>query len=378
MSKQGADAHDRIAKTLHEAGICGDEALYSDLWRATRTVVERLLSQKKCPEDAHEMASLVRLELASYVSSRTFLASLIGVKLVDIEELQLGSMLITKSVATHVEKQELSTSKKPEWLWHLLAEDPCIVGTFVGTQNAAKRKFTEQAHLLSGFLAVVAGSRYTRGATAFDIRAVIGTSESSQSSGYLFWDTVDKSVGWGTSGGKGQALEIDKERAAELTESDAAGYGFWLLQKNRRNDVEEAIARAVYWFGDAHRDPVPVMQFVKYWSCIECFFSLGDELITESLAIGVVGTLTFGYLQILQASEYALNKAKAKKLYTKRSKAIHSASYGHISHGDLALLSQWAAITILNLVSFANAGISTRRVLAKHLKAIDAKTLPTT
>lgn len=38
-------------------------------------------------------------------------------------------------------------------------------------------------------------------------------------------------------------------------------------------DLKAAIVKATYWFTDAQRDQERVMQFVKYWSCIEAFFS---------------------------------------------------------------------------------------------------------
>jgi hypothetical protein len=216
---------------------------------------------------------------------------------------------------------------------------------------------------------------FDRGATTFDIRVLIGSSESFGVSGFLHWGETEGAVGWGGNGGGGQAFEIDRERAKELTEAGFMNYGLSILQRDSRNDVEDAITRAVYWYGDAHRDLVPVMQFIKYWSCIECFFSLDDQDITESIAVGVSVVLTFGHFQFFERADYAKNKAMAKKLYSKRSQAVHGAVHNHVDRRDLIQMSQWASFVIANMISFANAALPSRRVLASRLKVIDSKEL---
>jgi Apea-like HEPN len=374
LSNQGIDAHERIVSTLQEANLGGDNATYSDLWGATRAVIERCFAQKLRPDDAVELKSLVETELKKQIKDRTFVAPLLGVQLSDVEEVRLGSMTIVGSVDHLINKQNfLEPSSKPVWLWTLLRKTPCIVGTYQGTFEAAKRKFTEQAHLVSGFLAVTAGYIFEHGATSFDIRVLIGSSESSEASGYLHWNAGEKFLGWGTNSGPSQPLKIDKALEKNIAEVGFINYGFHLLHKVPETDVEEAILRAVYWYGDAHRDPVPVMQFVKYWSCLECFFSIDKQDITESLAVGLTVVLTFGHFTFFQREDYAKNKASVKQLYKKRSKAVHGAVHSHVSTRDLAQLSQWTAFVIANMVSYVNADLPSRRVLAARLKQIDLK-----
>lgn len=373
LSDQGISAHDRIVATLQDIGVGRDEALYSDIWSAVRKVAERCFARKQRPDDASEFVSLVWAELLTKIKSRTFVAPLLGVKLVNREEVRLGSLVVVNAVDALLSREGLSEpSINPAWLWKSLREYPCLVGTYRGTFEASKRRFTEQAHLLSGFLAVIAGYMFDRGATSFDIRVLIGTSEASGTSGYLHWCDADSSFGWGGNGGGSQQLEIDDQRATDLTEPGFINYGMWLLQNPARTDVEDAISRAVYWYGDAHRDSVSVMQFVKYWSCIECFFSLGEGDITESLAVGLATVLTFGHLQLFERADYKKNKAAVKKLYAKRSQAVHGAVHVHVNHRDLVQISQWAAFVIANMISFANADLPSRQTLLDRLRLIDS------
>jgi hypothetical protein len=376
LSAQAAAAHDRIVSTMQEIGLGDGNALYSDIWSAVRRVVERCFARSERPEDSDELVGMVRDELEKEVDDRLFLAPMLGVEFEGVEEVQLGSMTIASSVDAFINGRGLTRpSLNPAWLWKTLRGSSCIAGTYRGTFEAAKRKFTEQAHLLSGFLAVVAGHAFDRGATGFDIRVLIGSSESSGTSGYLFWGKGEKDVGWGGNGSGSQALKIDGEWASKLVEAGFMNYGFRLLQREPQTDVEEAIARAVYWYGDAHRDPVPVMQFIKYWSCIECFFSLDEKDVTEALALGVSVVLTFGHYQLLSRSDYAKNRAMVKNMYSKRSRAVHGAVHSHVNAQDLIAISQWAAFVIVNMVSFADAALPSRRVLLARLRHIDSKEL---
>ncbi len=323
LSDQGIAAHDRIVATLRDVGMCGPEILYSDLGSAVRKVVEQCLAQKVRPEDAAELVSLVAKELTNSIRDRWFVAPVVGVKLVGVEELQLGTLTICQSVDAFVAQHgKMLADTTPAWLSDQIRKQPCIAGVFPGTFDAARLRFREQTSLASGLLAVIAGYEFDRGATSFKIHVPIIASGFPKVSGYLHWADGADFIGWSTSGGVGQRLEIDKERAKRLTGPGFAKYGFAMLGKTSRSDVEDAICRAVYWYGDAHRDSVPVMQFVKYWSCLECFFTLEEQEITEALAIGVTAVLTHGHFPAMEKNDYKSNRGKVKALYAKRSNRL--------------------------------------------------------
>jgi len=308
--------------------------------------MESCFSKKLQPSDGRELLSLLQKQLEPRIRDHTFLIALQGVKMVGVSDAKLGSMLVVDSAERHIERAKLPQPEKEiGWVWKALKGHACLVGTFRGTFDAARRKFSQQAHLTAGLLAVAAGYTYDRGATTF--------------------------CSWGSGFGSHQQFEIDDARRQELTGAGVWNYAFHILGKTKMSDVEEAINRAVYWYGDAHRDPVAVMQFVKYWSCIECFFSLGDAEVTESLALGVSTVLTFGHFPLYERGNYAATRASVKSLYSKRSRAVHGASHEHVRAGDLVLLSQWAALVIVNMISFAHADLPTRRILFERLKRID-------
>ncbi|HEY8904856.1 MAG TPA: hypothetical protein VIM63_02340, partial [Rhodoferax sp.] len=188
-------------------------------------------------------------------------------------------------------------------------------------------------------------------------------SSSAGGSVYLFWNDDDKYLGRSISFSRAQLLDLTPERVEELTLPGAFAHAFEILQKCSRTELEDSITRAVYWYGDAHRDPVHVMQFIKYWSCLECLLGgPGDEL-TETLAVGVVTVLTYGHFRLLDASDYVRNAKTVKRLYAARSKAVHKASHSHVTFRDVELLSSWTAWVIYNAVSFSHAGMTSTKTL---------------
>jgi len=94
------------------------------------------------------------------------------------------------------------------------------------------------------------------------------------------------------------------------------------------------------------------MQFVKLWSCIECFFAITDEKITEANAKGIAAILVFGGYQVIAVDKYADTKRRVKQLYKLRSTALHRGRFGHIDSTDIDEFSGWVAWIIISMVSF--------------------------
>jgi Apea-like HEPN len=371
LSDAGNAAHDRIVDSLHDAAIFGDDATRSDIWSAVRKTLESCIANKLMPEDSKELVDMIKARVSPQVRRYTFVAAVRGIALKGVKAMPLGLVSIVQSPEDYVlsagvkMRDDLSALMKP------LHSYPCIVGTFKGTFEAAKRKFSEQAHLTAAMLSVSVGEAFEYGATNCRVAALIDRPVSGSLMLFLHWDDVDKSLGWTRNAGFGIPYTLDKERVDTLLTPGPFTYAFKVFQNRQRTDLEEAIAKAVYWYGDAQLDPLRVGQFVKYWSCIESFFTQGELDITETLALGMVVVLTFGHLQYLDRADYKANKATLKKLYAKRSRAVHSASYSHITGADVALLSQWTAWLIFNVISFANADLPDKKVLLKRVKELD-------
>lgn len=111
------------------------------------------------------------------------------------------------------------------------------------------------------------------------------------------------------------------------------------------------------------------MQFVKYWSCIEVFFSEQNEEITKSVSAGIAAVLVFGGLGVVPEADYTKTKTRVTQLYKKRSKAVHGASREHVTTRDIVDLSRYAAWLLVNMLSMSERGYRDR----KPIKAISMR-----
>lgn len=124
-------------------------------------------------------------------------------------------------------------------------------------------------------------------------------------------------------------------------------------------------------FADAYKDRNPTMQFVKLWSCAECFFAIEKDGVTELNAQGIAAVLTFGGYRIVEPRNYGSFKKRLKKMYKLRSKAVHRAKFGHIEFADLNDFSRWTAWLIFSMVALSEKGYKTLRQVRERTVRLD-------
>lgn len=113
------------------------------------------------------------------------------------------------------------------------------------------------------------------------------------------------------------------------------------------------------------------MQFVKLWSCAECFFAIDKDGVTDLNATGFAAILTFAGFKIIDAKDYPKFKRRVKKLYELRSQAIHRGSFGHIETTDLDDLSRWIAWIIISMASLSERGYRTLHQIQQQTSRLD-------
>jgi hypothetical protein len=109
----------------------------------------------------------------------------------------------------------------------------------------------------------------------------------------LRWDVGGDNPSVAYNWGGEQDLAFKPEMIAHLNQHCFLTQLASLQERPDRSQVEDAIIRSLYWFADAYRDRNPTMQFIKLWSCVECFFAIDKEQITELNARGMAVMLTF-------------------------------------------------------------------------------------
>lgn len=354
----------RMVEVLVTAGTQARQWTYGDVSTVTRTVLERCYQESVQPESVNEFLELVASELNSTVCHRTFAAAILGVDLKECDAVKLGELTLVAGVEEVIKSRGLTSDGGfRAGACKEVYRSPCLVGGCSGTYEAAKRWFREQLDLTAGMLAVEAAAGYENGGCVVCIEPVFEGASKSFGGCYLFWNERENHLGHNISFARGQGFPITAARVDELMQPGAFTDAFVILQKQQKSDLEDAITRAVYWFGDANRDSNEVMQFVKYWSCLEALLTTSREDLTEELAVGVVAVLTLGDFKLLERAQSRENKAKVKHLYALRSRAVHSGSYTHVTFRDVALLSRWSAWVIYNAIAFAHRGMKSTRSL---------------
>jgi len=222
-------------------------------------------------------------------------------------------------------------------------------------------------------LAVSAASMYERGASRFRIGVVMSPEEGHGPAIWLSWNdrnldltTHHKLIG-------SQQFKINSDILEQFAASGVFARAFEIFESSSRTQLEEAITKGVYWFSDAHRDAAPVMRLIKYWSCIETFFSADNKDITRSVSVGLASVLVYGGYNFVPETEYLSFKKRVAKLYDVRSRAVHGAAYHHVSERNVDDLSQWAAWLLISMISFVERGYTKTGQIKAMADRLDQK-----
>lgn len=348
-----------IVKTIDDADSFDGLAGYSDIWSSFKHILEDLLSNGMRPDNAAELLALIQERLRSEISNYTYAVPLFGIEMDGIDTVALGSMKIVQSpvpfledagvVHDHADLPSIMDATKL-YLW--------LIGSAEGTQRIAQEKFRKQAELAVGMLAVSAASIYECGASAFRIGIVMSPEDGHGRSIWLSWNDRTTKLTTHYKFISSQEFKINSDLLEQFGSSTTFARAFRIFESHNRTQLEEAIMRGFYWFSDAHRDPVPVMSFIKYWSCVETFFSADNKDITRSVSNGLAAVLVYGGFEFVPEPEYHSFKKRVTKLYNLRSRAVHGALYDHVSERNVSDLSQWAAWMLINMLYFVEYGYS--------------------
>lgn len=347
----------QVVNTTVEAAPFADLVEYADVWSASWKTLEELISIGKMAESAQEWLDLISARITPQIHLHHIIVPFVGVEFKDIEELVLGSFKLLHPSVRHLETMGVNYRwvDVPKIIAGYRDRELWLYGCARGTSRVAKRRFRTQADLVAGLLAVAVAVMAKSGATRFFIGPNMSGHDSLGDATWFSWDESPKFT-IHRSGIRGIPFEIDPGLRDQLYQASVIGTAMRIFETDDRTPLEETISRGFHWFADAHRDPTLVMQFVKYWSCIEAFFSTSDTNITKSLSVGVAAVLVFGGFEFVPRANYSNLKKRMSRLYALRSRAIHRASRGHITESDVSELSRYAAQLLINAVAFVEQG----------------------
>jgi len=307
-----------------------------------------------CQEFTDDVLSALRAK----VKVHELLIAIEGIDLVDQETVDLGKMRICKADRKLLEGVELGGILSPDWVYELFQDRLWLTGRSEGSPAMALRRFEHRAALTVGLLAVCGALLYKGAIWRSHVR--LASSPSSRSAwSILCWEQGGTEPRLINSAEGTQNLPLSAESIAYLRRVCFLDRIMVLVDEVERTEVQDAIVRALYWFGDAHSDRNPVMRFIKLWTCVECFFAIDETEITEANARGIATLLTFVGYGIVEPKDYLKFKRRLKSLYKLRSKAIHRAEFDLVVNADLEEFSHWVAWMIVSMVALAERGYRT-------------------
>jgi hypothetical protein len=369
MSEKGVSALKRLTSVISGLAVLSESVSKAETGTQVLSSYNNWIEQLLEPT-GQEFVEAVVDALLAIVKDYEFLIQLEGLDIKDQDALELGTVLIQRPDRALLEKSRFEhldidafCEQPKNTLW-------MIVGS-TGSPHIAAERFEYRVTLATGFLAICGAVHYKGAIWRSRVRPVISPLENRAAVSILRWEKGGEEWSVTRRWGGEQDLPLDSASIAYLTRECFLKQLASLPSRERRSELQDAILRSVYWFADAYRDPNQTMQFLKLWSCAECFFAISEEKITEANAKGIASILTFAGFRIIDPKEYPKFKRRLKKLYGLRSEAVHRAMFSHIEIADLDDLSYWIAWIIISMVSLSERGYTTLRQVNEQVARLD-------
>lgn len=309
--------------------------------------------------------------MLSDVKSHTFLVQIEGIDLQDQEALNLGIFRIQRSNLTFFDSIKFEGQLDRPTIYSQFEGGLWLIGCINGSQDVAREQFEYRVNLIVGILGICGAILYKGSIWRSSIRAMTSTLGHRKAVTSLRWEaggdnlTVTRSLGFE------QDLKITADSVAYLSDKCFLQQLASIPDVQDRSELQDAIVQSIYWFAEAYKDRTQIMQFVKLWTCMECFFSIDNQQITELNAAGISAILTFAGFGIINPKDYPEFRKRVKQMYDLRSKAVHRAEFGHIQTKDIDDLSNWVAWVVVSMVALTEIGYKTLRQVHEQVSRLD-------
>lgn len=345
---------------------------YKDIARICKCIFGDCYSARINLFSWRDFMSELHKRLSFVVKKHSIYVALEGVYLDGVEVVEIGHFKIMKAqqevVDSCVSSEELKSS-----VWSRMQYKVWLTADFEGTFDFCQRYFVEQSKLISAILAVAVASVHEWGSSDLRIEPQIEGCGTAGAAAWFAFPHDTKEICLSSSWGRKSPVLLNEGAVNFLTTSDWVEPLSLIIFSQSLTELQEALKRALYWFYDAQADAVTEMQLVKYWSCIECFFSFEKESITLANERGLLALLVCGGYSFVAPEDYGVLRRRIGQLYELRSAAVHDAQHGHVTQRDVADVSKWAAGIIVTVTALTLAGYSTRAEIKEQTDRITSQ-----
>lgn len=374
LSDEGYSAIRQISDLILELPSFADSVSMGDALTTVKAAYNGWFLKGLVP-DGQEFMDPILQELAAKVKDYEHLIKVEGIDLKDQNLIELGSIRIQRSDETVLKGVQFN-ALDPARIEKTFESSIWLIGKTRGTKAVAQERFEMQVLMTVGVLAVCAAVLFQDAFRRSRVHPLISIGGPADAITLLMWEQGGGSPSISRKWGREQDLPLDAASVEHLNKECFLKELASLPDRDQRTELQDAIVRSLYWIADAHSDRNPPMMFVKLWSSLECFFSIGREGITESNARGIASILAFGGSGIVAPGDYDAIKRRVKELYKLRSKAVHSAKFDHIETTDVDELARWVGWVIITMVSLSEHGYRTLRQVNEQTVRLDQKSKP--
>lgn len=370
LSKAGQESLRRICDYVYDTGNFKHSLNYDDIYKVVIDEISFWATEGLIPE-GNEFIGPLNEHLEKTVKEYTYVCRIDGIFLEDINELKIGNKIIRKFSYDHIPNltdvnEFAKESLKKEYEGSLI-----ISGTESGSKDVSEEKFYSNSELALSILRLYSCALYSQAIRVTSIRLINDCSQAYGPASSFSWGKKDEEISFHKYFISTQDLKINQEHYAYWKEDFHFNELSSLLCKESKSELEEALIRSIYWLGEAQKDRSNASSWVKLWSCLECFFSLGEDEITESNARGISALILYGKYTHKKYRSYNELKAKVKKFYSYRSKVVHRAEYSHINFRNLEELSYIVAWVIITMASLMVRGVDSLHEVRARAAELD-------
>jgi uncharacterized protein YcgL (UPF0745 family) len=371
FSKEGVAAIRNVSTLIEETRLYRDELTYNDIFGAILKEIERWFNQELAPDESDFIQPLEHV-LCSKIATRGFFCRVEGVSLDGINEMAIGSKTIKEFDPKDVGELAFTDEELRNVILREYENSTIIEGYQTGSDAAAQERFYYTSELCLSVLRLYACILYQWAILTTHIRLVNICLGSYGNASCVGWAAHDKSVAFTRYFKAGHDLVLNSSQIDHLKAHCLLAKLGSLIDKSGRDELEEAVVRSVYWFGEAEKDRDRAGKWLKLWSCLESFFSSQKKDITESNARGVAVLLVFGRYEFKEFNDYAALKSKVKRFYVVRSKAVHRGEYQHIDDATLCEFSYIVAWIVVVMTSLSESGYTKLAQVKREIDRLDA------
>ncbi|ENT5423170.1 HEPN domain-containing protein [Pseudomonas aeruginosa] len=359
FSEKGLESFLRLSDTMEEVLPSRSVLEPQNIHVACKTALGHLREQDTPSRDIVSYMTEVDRIAQESISTHRFYTSLAGLEFDGVDEFSIGYLSIQRPdldvLKSCVAYDDLVTST-----WKQMQQGLWVTAEVAGSFEYAERRFFDDVKNACGLLAVSFTTVLERGGAAVRlIPSMDGRFKPGAVSWFSFSTTL-KVLRATTNMVGFQRLTFGEEHKSGLLSCDWYHDLVRITQNSKGSDAELAVRRAIYWFFDAQTDTSPEMQLVKFWSCIECIFSIGKSDTTKKIKRGVTAILTYGQYRFSETSNWKRLEKEIGHLYDLRCGAVHMAEHSHVKAEHVTTLSKWAAWVLLEVVQLITDGFDTR------------------